>query len=159
MAIAGWRFDVVAALAISPLIVALLVCTGTDLLRYRVPNVVTYPGTGLALLAALIVPGADTVGSLLAALLAGSFFFILVLVTRGGIGLGDAKLAALVGAALGLPLAYQALLAGMIVAGIVLGALVVAGILGRRQAVPYAPFLALSALAFVLVEGPAYAPL
>jgi prepilin signal peptidase PulO-like enzyme (type II secretory pathway) len=159
MAIAGWRFDEGAALAISPLIVALIVCTATDLLRYRVPNAVTYPGTALALAAALLMPDADIVSAILAALLGGGFFLALAFITRGGIGLGDVKLAVLIGAALGLPLAYQALLAGMLIGGVVLAVLLMAGILGRRQAVPYAPFLALSAVAFVLVEGAVFAPL
>jgi prepilin signal peptidase PulO-like enzyme (type II secretory pathway) len=159
MAIAGWRFDVTQALAIAPLIVALLVCTATDLLRYRVPNAVTYPGTAIALTAALLMPDADVVSALLAASLGGGFFLALALISRGGIGLGDVKLAVLIGAALGLPLAYQALLVGMLIAGAVLGVLFLIGVLGRRQAVPYAPFLALSALAFILVEGAVFAPL
>ncbi|MPZ49365.1 MAG: hypothetical protein GEU75_08725 [Dehalococcoidia bacterium] len=159
MAIAGWRFEAVAALAVTPLILAMLICTGTDLLRYRVPNAVTYPGTLLALLAAVLMPDADLVSALLAALLGGGLFLLLAVVSRGGIGLGDVKLAVLIGAALGLPGAYQALFIGMAVAGAVLVLLLVGGIVGRRQAVPYAPFLALSAVGFVLLNGAAFAPL
>jgi len=158
-AIAGWRFETVHALAIAPLIVAFLVCTATDLLRFRVPNAVTYPATVGVFAAAFLTPDADFVSALLAALLAGGFFLALALFTRGGVGLGDVKLAVLIGAALGLPLGYQALLVGMLIAGAVLGVLFLAGVLGRREAVPYAPFLALSALVFVLIEGAVFAPL
>ena len=159
MEIAGWRFDTLAAVAVTPLILAMLVCTGTDLLRYRVPNAVTYPGTLLALAAAVLMPNADIVSALLAALLGGGLFLILAIVTRGGIGLGDVKLAVLIGAALGLPGAYQALFIGMTVAGVVLLLLLAGGVVSKRQAVPYAPFLALSAVGFVLINGAAFAPL
>src|SRR5581483_3043893 len=49
LAVAGGRFGLVEAVAVSALVLALLLCTGTDLVEYRVPNVVTYPGTALAL--------------------------------------------------------------------------------------------------------------
>jgi leader peptidase (prepilin peptidase)/N-methyltransferase len=159
MAVAGSRFDIAPAIAVSALIIGLLVCTATDLLRYRVPNAVTYPGTALALLACVLLPGAGVLNALLAALLGGGLFFVLAIATRGGLGLGDVKLAVLIGAALGLPAGYQALFIGMFAAGVFFLALLAAGIVSRRQAVPYAPFLALTAVAFVLVDGAAYAPL
>src|SRR3990170_5395948 len=49
MAVAGWRFEPLAAVVVSLFLIALLVCTGTDLLDFRVPNAVTYPGIALAL--------------------------------------------------------------------------------------------------------------
>ncbi len=159
LAVAGWRFDAAEAAAVSLLVVALLICTATDLIRFRVPNALTYPGILLALLAAVLVPDADLEGALLAAALGGALFLVLALVSRGGLGLGDVKLAVLIGAALGLPAAYEALLLGVIAGGVVILALFVAGVVGRRQAVPYAPFLALAAVAVVLVEGAAFAPL
>jgi prepilin signal peptidase PulO-like enzyme (type II secretory pathway) len=158
-AVAGWRFDVAQAVAVSLLVVALIVCTATDLLRYRVPNAVTYPGVVLALAAALLMPGADFVTALVAAGLGGFVFLLMAIITRGGMGLGDVKLAVLIGAGLGLPAAYQALALGVIVGGLVILVLFLAGVVGRRQAVPYAPFLALTAVAVVLMQGAAFAPL
>ena len=159
MAVAGWRFDAGQAAAVSLLVVALLVCTATDLIRFRVPNAVTYPGILLALVAAVFMPDADLKGALLAAAIVGTFFLVLALLSRGGLGLGDVKLAILIGAALGLPAAYQALFLGVLAAGVVMLLLFLAGVVGRREAVPYAPFLALAAVAVVLVEGAAFAPL
>jgi len=124
-----------------------------------VPNAVTYPGILLALVAAVFMPDADLKGALLAAAIVGTFFLVLALLSRGGLGLGDVKLAILIGAALGLPAAYQALFLGVLAAGVVMLLLFLAGVVGRREAVPYAPFLALAAVAVVLVEGAAFAPL
>jgi leader peptidase (prepilin peptidase)/N-methyltransferase len=158
MAVAASRFDVAQALAVSALVLALLVCTATDLLRYRVPNAITYPGTLLALLAALVMPGADFQSALFAFVAAGLGFLALALATNGGFGLGDVKLAALIGAALGLQASYQALFLGIVGGGLILLLLFMLGAVGRKQAVPYAPFLALAAVAVVLMHGAAFAP-
>jgi prepilin signal peptidase PulO-like enzyme (type II secretory pathway) len=158
-AAAGWRFDPPQAAAVSLLLIALLICTATDLVRFRVPNVVTYPGIVLALAGAMLMPDADFVPALLAALGGGFVFLIMAVVTSGGLGLGDVKLAALIGAALGFPAAYQALVLGIASGGVVILVLFVAGVVSRRQAVPYAPFLALAAVAVVLLRGAAFAPL
>jgi len=154
---AGTRFDPLPALAVSLLVTALLVCTATDLMRYRVPNAITYPGTALALLAALLLPDADIVSAIAAAIVGALVFLVLAFVTRGGMGLGDVKLAMLIGAGLGLPAAYQALVIGVMVGGLMILALLMLGLVSRKQAVPYAPFLALAAVAVVLLQGGSFA--
>jgi prepilin signal peptidase PulO-like enzyme (type II secretory pathway) len=159
MAVAAYRFDLLQAIAVSVLVLALLMITATDMLRFRVPNVITYPGTLAALAAALLMPNGNIGEAALAAVLGGAVFFLLALITRGGIGLGDAKLAVLIGAALGLPIAYQALIYGVLAAAVVMGVMLLAGIVTRRQAVPYAPFLSMAAIVMLLSQGAAFAPL
>lgn len=159
MAVAASRFDFLQAMAASLLVLALLIITATDMLRFRVPNAVTYPATVAALAAAVLLPNGSIGDALLAASLGGGLFFVLALITRGGIGLGDVKLAVLIGAALGLPIAYQALLYGVVAAAVVMGVLLVAGVVSRRQPVPYAPFLSLAAIVTMLTQGAAFAPL
>jgi prepilin signal peptidase PulO-like enzyme (type II secretory pathway) len=159
MAIAATRFDLVQAAVISVLIAALLVCTATDLLRFRVPNVITYPAIILALFASFVMPNADLAGAVGAALLIGSLFFVMAVVTGGGMGIGDAKLVTLIGAMLGLPAAGQALIIGVLSAGLVILPFFLLGRMGRRDPLPYAPFLALAAVAVGLARGTAFAPL
>lgn len=159
MAVAGARFDLVPALLVSLLLGALLVCTATDLLRYRVPNVITYPSIVLALALAVVMPDADLQGAVIAALLGGGMFLVLAIITRGGIGLGDVKLAVLIGAMLGLPAAYLALFYGVIAGGVMIFLLFAIGVVERKQPVPYAPFLALAAVGVALFQGAAFAPL
>lgn len=159
MTVTAARFDALQAVAVSALVVALLICTATDLVRYRVPNAITYPGTLLALIAAFLMPGADFQSALLAFMAAGLGFLALAIATAGGFGLGDVKLAALIGAGLGLQASYQALFLGILGGGLILLVLFLLGAVGRKQAVPYAPFLALAAVAVVLMQGAAFAPL
>jgi prepilin signal peptidase PulO-like enzyme (type II secretory pathway) len=159
MAVAGWRFQPLDAAAVSALVLALLLCTGTDLIEYRVPNVVTYPGTMLALAAAAFFPDGNLLNALAAGLAGGLVFLLMAVITRGGLGLGDVKLAMLIGAALGFPASYQALVAGVLAGGVVILLLFLTGVVSRRQAVPYAPFLALAAVVVVLTQGANFAPL
>lgn len=159
LAAAGWRFELFQAAAVSFLLLALLLCAATDLLSYRVPNAITYPGAALALSAAAVLPGGDAASSLAAALLAGGALLAVAVVTRGGMGLGDVKLAVLIGAALGLSGAFQALALGIFAAGVIMLAALLAGLVSRKQALPYAPFLSAGAIAVVLLQGASFAPL
>lgn len=156
-ALSAARFDLLAAVAVSLFVAGLIVCTATDLLHYRVPNAVTYPAIPLALLAAAVLPDGDLSGALIAALAGGLAFLIMAIVTRGGIGLGDVKLAVMIGAGLGFPAAYQSIMAGVIVGGIIIILFWLAGIVSRKQSVPYAPFLAIAAVVFALHTGTSFA--
>lgn len=84
---------------------------------------------------------------------AAGFLFLLWLVHPGGMGLGDVKLAALIGAVLGV-LAIPALFLAF-AAGAALGVVLLArlGPRARKVAVPFGPFLAAGAVA-ALVIGP-----
>jgi leader peptidase (prepilin peptidase)/N-methyltransferase len=159
MAVAGARFDLLQAAAVSLLAAALLICTATDLLRFRVPNVVTYPAIIAALVASIVMPGGDVADAVLAALAAGGFFFVLAFINPSGLGLGDVKLAVLIGAGLGLQVGMLALFWGILVAALVMGAMWAVRIVTRKQGVPYAPFLSLAAIVVMLIQGAAFAPL
>jgi prepilin signal peptidase PulO-like enzyme (type II secretory pathway) len=159
LAASAFRFTPSEAVLVSVFSAALLVCTATDLLRYRVPNVVTYPGFALALICSAALPGGDLRASLFAVILAAGFFVPIWVLTRGGIGMADVKLAVFIAAALGLPAAFTALALGVAAGGAVMLTLLVGGAVSRRQVTPYAPFLAVSAIGITLTEGAAFAPL
>jgi len=73
-------------------------------------------------------------------------FLLIALVSRGGMGWGDVKLAALIGLATGFPLVFLAVIMGAIVGGIAAVALMIAKKRKRREAIPFGPFLALAAM-------------
>jgi leader peptidase (prepilin peptidase)/N-methyltransferase len=158
-ALAGTQYEgSIASLAIVAAYVAvLIVCTGTDVLAYRVPNVITYPAILVALAIGLVHPDANKLDVLAGGLLTGGVFLVMSIVTRGGMGMGDVKLAFFTGFALGLTFGVHALLVTAIVGGVVAVALLVTNIRDRRDPIPYAPFIALGAVAVFLVEGTAFA--
>lgn len=112
----------------------------TDLERRIIPNRIIVP----ALVAALVVQTArdPSVEWLLGALAAGGFFLVLALVYPAGLGMGDVKLAAFMGAWLGRDVAV-ALFAGSLLGMVpALVALLRPGGRGRKETLPYGPFLA-----------------
>jgi leader peptidase (prepilin peptidase)/N-methyltransferase len=79
-----------------------------------------------------------------------AIFFLIAIISRGGMGWGDVKLAALIGLATGFPLVILAIIMAAILGGIVAVALVIAGKRQRRQTIPFGPFLALAAMITLL---------
>jgi leader peptidase (prepilin peptidase)/N-methyltransferase len=77
-------------------------------------------------------------------------FLLIAIVSRGGMGWGDVKLAALIGLATGFPLVILAVIMAAILGGIVAVALVIAGKRKRRETIPFGPFLAAAAMITLL---------
>ncbi len=142
--------------ALGLLLVLIVVPAALIDLEHRViPNRITAPGAALALALGLAFDPAGEPGRLLAAAAAGGFLLLAALAYPRGMGMGDVKLAAVLGLCLGSSVAPALLVA--LVAGVVVGAAIMArkGVAaGRKTAVPFGPFLALGALTAVFV-GPA----
>jgi prepilin signal peptidase PulO-like enzyme (type II secretory pathway) len=160
-ALLGWRYDADALhLAIAAAYVSvLIVCTGTDMLAYRVPNIVTYPAILAAITVGMVVPGASVADVWAGGLIIGGTFLVMSIATRGGMGLGDVKLALFVGFALGLGLGIMSLLITAIAGGVIAVLLMLTGLRSRRDPIPYAPFIAMGALFVILVHGTAFTAL
>lgn len=147
----AWQAAIVCAY-----IAVLLVCTVTDLLVYRVPDLVTYPGMLLALVVGLTVPGSEWERPLIGAAVAGGLLLLPSIITRGQMGMGDVKLATFGGLALGWRLALPALVVMAIAGGLAAAALLIVGRRGRRDAMPYAPYVAIGILVILLTAGTAF---
>ncbi|TGE34213.1 A24 family peptidase [Desulfosporosinus sp. Sb-LF] len=122
-----------------------------DLDTFRLPDVLTLPLLGLGILGAFLIPGNPTGWeSVFSALGAGGLFWIIALVYPQGMGLGDVKLVAAMGAFLGFPSIFLAVFAGSF-AGAFLGIiLLLAGRKAFRQQIPFGPYLALGAILTLL---------
>jgi leader peptidase (prepilin peptidase)/N-methyltransferase len=121
----------------------LVVLSAIDVEHRIVPNRIVLPAAGVALVAhTLIEPSPEW---LLAALGASGFLLVAAVVHPRGMGMGDVKLALLLGAVLGSEVAL-ALMIGMVAA--LVPAVVVAARGGsvRKLAVPFVPFLALGSV-------------
>ena len=134
-------FGLSAEALVDSLACAVLVAVSvTDLERRIVPNRIVVP----ALVVALVVQTVrdPSVEWLVAALAASGFFFIAALIYPAGLGMGDVKLAAFLGAWLGAPVVV-ALFAGSLLALIpAIFILATQGRSARKVGIPYAPFLA-----------------
>jgi prepilin signal peptidase PulO-like enzyme (type II secretory pathway) len=160
-AIAAARYEGGGALAVVCVyLCALLICASTDLLSYRVPNVITYPAILGAIVAGAFMPGSNFLDAVFGGLLAGGVLLLPALLTGGvGMGMGDVKLAAFVGLAVGFQLIPVALLAMAITGGAVAAFLLVSGLRKRGEPIPYAPFIAGGAIATLLWQGAVFSSL
>ena len=128
---------------------ALVVVTVTDIERRIVPNRVVLPAS-VAVLALQTVARPSPEWAI-AALSAAAFLLLAALAYPAGMGMGDVKLALLMGAALGRTVAV-ALMLGMVAALVPSLVLFVRhGARARKMAIPFAPFLALGSVVALFV--------
>jgi len=147
-------------LVYGPFCAALLVLTALDLEHRWLPDVITLPGVGLGLVFALIFPHLPFWEALAGALLGGGVFHLLgwgyeKLTGKMGMGGGDVKLMALIGAFLGLKSVPFVILVSAALGSLVgLAAVLISGAWRRggwrTAAIPYGPFLAGAALVCLL---------
>ncbi len=133
--------------------IVLVALAGIDLATRRLPNVITVPATlgGLAL--RLAFERSQLVEVALAAGLAFGGFLAVSLVLRGGLGMGDVKLAGMLGALLGWA-AFDALAVGIVVGGVVSLVLLGSNRAGLHTAIAYGPCLALGGVVGILALHP-----
>lgn len=137
---------------------ALLVLFFTDLDTRLLPNEITVGGTVAGVLASLVLPP-GIVSSLLGVLLGGGVLWAtgaLYERVRGveGMGMGDVKMLAMIGAVLGWPLMLLTLVWSSIVGGLVGVVLLASRADARHTALPFGSFLAPAALLASLVGQP-----
>ena len=137
---------------------ALVLLLATDLDQRLLPDLVTLPLIPFATLATFsganpLVPAADWTGALAAAVVFPLALFVLSIpFGAGAIGLGDLKLMISVGLLAGWYRAFIGLIAGALLSGIVIGALLLTRLVSLKTYVPFGPFLILGAIWGILLE-------
>ncbi|MBI3625755.1 MAG: prepilin peptidase [Candidatus Rokubacteria bacterium] len=135
----GWHSDLPLALF---LLSALIVITAIDLEHQLIPDRITLPGIVAGFAGSALLGRGSWFNSLLGILLGGGAFFLVIVLSGGGMGGGDMKLGAMLGAFLGWKLLLLGLFLAALLGGAVAVALLVAGRKGRKDPLPFGPFLA-----------------
>lgn len=164
--LAFWRFGLTAPFGITAFwCCVFLVIIFIDWEHKLILNRVTYPAAIVALVilgAASIFPGAGLLDNLefflnppiLSGVIAGAiglaFFFIVFIINPRGMGMGDVKLAGLIGLATGFPLALVALFIGIFIGGLAAVVLLALRMKGRKDVVAYGTFLAIGPIVTLL---------
>jgi leader peptidase (prepilin peptidase)/N-methyltransferase len=132
----------------------LIVLSVIDFESHRLPNRIVLPSAAIVLAARLASAPEHWKAWIGVSLGAFACFLVLALVYPAGLGMGDVKLALLLGAALG-GAVLPALLVGTLAAGVA-GLVVLArqGLGARRRALPLGPFLAFGAITILLLMTP-----
>jgi len=135
---------------------ALVTITFIDIDHRIIPDRISLPGIGLCFLAALTLPHMGWQASLLGIVVGGGSLFVVawtysMLTGKEGMGGGDVKLLAMIGALLG----WQGVIFTIFSASL-LGTVVGLGVMvharsNLKLAVPFGPFLATGALAYIFM--------
>jgi leader peptidase (prepilin peptidase)/N-methyltransferase len=141
------------SLVLTLLATALLIVSFIDLAHKIVPDVITLPGILAGMVASVLLTPVGIVNALVGVIIGGGLFLLIAVLSRGGMGGGDIKLIAMIGAFLG----WQAVLVTIFL-GATLGAVIGIGLMllkqkGRKEPIPFGPFLALGAF-IAMVWGP-----
>jgi leader peptidase (prepilin peptidase)/N-methyltransferase len=143
-AAAAWRFGpTLDAVAAAALLAGLVAITVVDLERQIIPDVLSLPGILAGVLANLATGRVPWLESIMGVLVGGGVFLAIILVSGGGMGGGDMKLGAMLGAFLGWKVVLLSMLVAVVAGGILAVALIATGVRGRKDPIPFGPFLAL----------------
>jgi leader peptidase (prepilin peptidase)/N-methyltransferase len=161
-----WRYPIVeavtgalfgaAALAFGPtldagvaaaLLAALVAITMIDLERQIIPDAISLPGILAGVLANLATGRVSWLESVVGIVVGGGVFLAIALVGswlagQDAMGGGDIKLAAMLGAFLGWKVLFLTLFVSAVGGGILAAVLMGSGLRGRKDPLPFGPFLA-----------------
>jgi leader peptidase (prepilin peptidase)/N-methyltransferase len=133
--------------------VILVALAAIDVATRLLPNRITLPVAALA----LVLRAVDERSALLEVGVAGiaafGVFYVIAILVRGGFGMGDVKLASMLGFLLGKAV-VSALVVGVVAGGIWSAALLLTKRAGMRTSIAYGPFLALGGAAAILFSNP-----
>jgi len=135
----GPSADFLVACVMLPTLVAL---TAIDLDHQMIPDAITLPGILIGLVINLASRRISWLDSVVGILLGGGLFLVIILVSRGGMGGGDLKLGAMLGAFLGWKVLIVALFVAIVLGGAIGAVLLATGRRGRKDPIPFGPFLA-----------------
>ena len=135
--------------------VVLVALAATDLQDRLIPNRIVVPAAAIVLVAQLAFYSDRAAEWIVSAFGAALFLLIPALIRSGAIGMGDVKLALLLGAALGYSVLSALTIGFLAMAPVALYMLVREGSAARKKYLPLGPFLAAATILVLLTGGAA----
>jgi leader peptidase (prepilin peptidase)/N-methyltransferase len=151
-----WQFGLIwPTIVYAGLVSVFLVVSWIDWDHKIIPDVITLPGIVVGFLCAALVLPTGWLNSLVGILVGGGILLVLAwaspfLFGKEGIGGGDIKFLAMVGAFLGWQQALLTLMVGSVVGAVIGVVLLATKVLQKGQYIPFGPYLALGGLIAVL---------
>lgn len=142
----GFSFELLFMLL---LLSSLVVISFIDYKYMIIPNVITYSGVMIGLLYAIIFDYIKIVNSLLGIFIPALLLLIVALIFKGGMGMGDVKLVAMLGAFLGYKYTLAGIFIGSVFGSIIGLALMGLGLIKRKTRIPFGPFICFGAMLMI----------
>jgi leader peptidase (prepilin peptidase)/N-methyltransferase len=142
-ALAYWQFGPTTDFVTAVLLLSMLVAiTSIDLQHQIIPDVISLPGIVAGFVANLATGRLSWIDSALGIIVGGGTFLVIILASGGGMGGGDMKLGAMLGAFLGWKVVLLTIFIAVVLGGALAVALIASGLRGRKDPIPFGPFLA-----------------
>lgn len=138
----------------SVFIAALIVITFIDIDHQIIPDVISLPGIPLGIISSFFLPSVGVADSVIGAIAGGGLLFGIAAAYyystgKEGMGGGDVKLLAMIGAFTGWRGVLMTVLAGSVSGAVLGGALMLLRGKGGKHPIPFGPFLAAGAAVYV----------
>ncbi|SCY84397.1 prepilin peptidase [Alkaliphilus peptidifermentans] len=140
------------SIAYSSLIILLCIAACFDMKTWIIPDKLIVVAIGLGLIAKAFRNDITFLNIILGGLLAGGIIFTIQYISKGSIGLGDAKLFACIGVFLGVWNTIVAMLLATIFSGMIGLLLLIIGKASRKSIMPFAPFILVSTIITILYQ-------
>jgi len=133
-----------------PPMILLAIAAIVDIQRKKIPDWLTLPGLAWVFAASLFLGWPRFLDALLGVLFCGGIMLLLAVISRGSIGGGDVKLVAMIGASLGWRWGFGVLVFAQLSAAVLALCFFIARWKGRKDTLPFGPFLAAFAILAIL---------
>ena len=164
--LAFWRFGLSSEFAITAFwSCVFLIIIFIDWEHKLILNKVTYPVVVVAIIilavdsllpppgllpSIIFIPEPSILSGLISGAILLAFFLLIIIIKPEAMGMGDAKLVALIGLVTGFPLFIFAMLIGIVIGGLVAIALLLSKKKGRKDVIPYGAFLGIGPIIALL---------
>ena len=131
------------------LLSTLIVISMIDYKYMIIPNVITYSGILIGFVSSIIFDYISIFDSILGIFIPALILLAVALIFKGGMGMGDVKLVAMLGAFLGYKYSLLSIFIGSLVGSVIGVTLMALGIIDRKDRIPFGPFICLGAVIMI----------
>jgi leader peptidase (prepilin peptidase)/N-methyltransferase len=140
------KFEFPVFLIFALLATALVIIAFIDIDYQIIPNIITFPGIPLGLISTYFFLPHSILNAIIGLLGGGGLLLLMAIIYPGGMGGGDIKMVAMLGAFLGWQKVFLTIFIGSLIGSIIGIALMLIKKWGRKTKIPFGPYLALGAL-------------
>lgn len=135
----------------SLLFMVLIVLSFIDFRYMIIPNKITYPAFIIALLLSIFFDHIEFTAALIGALIPAAVFLLIALIYGKGLGMGDVKLVAVIGAVIGWEYTFLGIAIGSLLGIIIILPLMMARIMDRKTRIPFGPLISAGTVISILL--------
>ena len=140
------RFDFPVTIIYTLLVTSLIIITFIDIDHKIIPNVITLPGIPIGLVLSYFFLPHSIISALIGLLGGSGLLLLMALIYPGGMGGGDIKMIAMLGAFLGWEKVFLTIFLGSLIGSVVGIAMIILKKGGRKTKIPFGPYLAAGAI-------------